>query len=371
MTTVLEIHAIQNVPPANINRDDTGAPKTATYGGVLRGRVSSQAWKHAMRKDFIQRLDPTEVGYRTKQVIQLIMDAVVARDASLTERAEELATWALNAAGIKTNKPRAKEGRPERPAEVGYLLFVSHQQVQAVADAIVAHADEPDEMAFKAALTQSEIKKLLDTNHSIDIALFGRMVADAPDLNVDAACQVAHAVGVHEVVPEYDYYTAVDDVTEANEESGAGMIGTVEFYSSTFYRYAALSLDQLATNLGSADATRRAVEQFVRSFIDSMPSGKQNTFANGTRPSAVMITVGQGQSTSLVGAFEEPITQSVGYVTEAVKRLASHAAQMFTTWRQPDQVWVCGLPDVTTALQDLGTPVSYDELVTRAGGAVK
>ncbi|GAB3622655.1 type I-E CRISPR-associated protein Cas7/Cse4/CasC [Mariniluteicoccus endophyticus] len=364
MTTYLEIHAIQNVPPANMNRDDTGAPKTATYGGVVRGRVSSQSWKRAMREAFNRDLDPMDVGRRSKQVVRLMMDAIVRRRPELEERAEALATAAFEVAKLKPSK--AKKG-DAAVAEMGYLLFLSQRQIEAVADVIVANADAGDDKALRAALTAAKVRDLFDTQHSVDIALFGRMVADAPDLNVDAACQVAHALGVHEVVPEYDYFTAVDDVVREAEETGAGMIGTVEFFSSTFYRYAVVNLDQLQTNLGDDKAVGLALQAFVKAFVESMPTGKQNTFANGTRPSAVMVTIGSGQPASLVGAFEEPVKDSAGHVAQAINRLAEHAEGVFSTWRRPETVLVCGLPAQVGKLAELGDVVSFDELVARAG----
>lgn len=361
MTTFVEIHAIQNIPPANINRDDTGAPKTATYGGVVRGRVSSQAWKRAMRDYFRMSVDPKDVGTRSKQVVKLLADAVVARSPELEPRADELAVEAFTAAKLKLAKKSKKdEGLPE----MGYLMFFSQRQIDSIADLLVEHAHSDD---LKGILTGARIKELMDSDHSIDIALFGRMVADAPDLNVDAACQVAHAIGVHEVVPEYDYFTAVDDVVEAAEETGAGMIGTVEFYSSTFYRYAVVNVDQLQLNLGDRSAVRMALEAFIRAFVVSMPTGKQNTFANGTRPSAVMVTVATGQPTSLVGAFEEPIKDSLGYVRPAVGALAVHAGEVFDTWRRPKTILVCGLPSDLGELAELGPSVSFDDLVTAVG----
>lgn len=369
MTTYVEIHALQNVPPANINRDDTGAPKTATYGGVLRGRVSSQAWKRAMRKHFNDKLDPKQVGVRSKQVVKLLVDAIVARDAGLADRAESLAVMALDIAKIKTAKPKAKSGEAEKVAEMGYLMFISRSQVEAVADAVVANAGAGDDKAVRAALTAAKVRDLLDSEHSVDMALFGRMVADAPDLNVDAACQVAHALGVHEVVPEFDYYTAVDDVSAEAEESGAGMIGTVEFASSTFYRYAAINVDQLSRNLGDATAVQMAIEAFVRAFVESMPTGKQNTFANGTRPTVVMATIAQGQPTSLVGAFEAAVKAQDGHVGVAVAKLAVYAREVFDTWRKPERVLVCGLPSQLGDLAALGDTVSFDELATEAARA--
>lgn len=159
--------------------------------------------------------------------------------------------------------------------ETGYLVFLSQRQIDSLAGAAIEASAEVDPLkAMKAA----KVKALIDTDHSVDIALFGRMIADSSDLNVDAACQVAHALSVHEAVPEYDFYTAVDDAKDRNEEeedAGAGMMGTVGFVSSTMYRYAAINVDQLKINLGNEKAIRMAIEAFLRSFVESMPTGKQ------------------------------------------------------------------------------------------------
>lgn len=362
MKSYLEIHALQSLPPSNVNRDDTGAPKTATYGGVLRARVSSQAWKSAIRRDFNARLDQQAVGVRTKAIVQMLADEITAQAPELADRAVELAVTAFDAIGLKI-KTAKKDGEVQ---ELGYLMFLSKQQLRLLAEQTVAAANEGDNL--KDALKAAKVKDMVDTEHSIDIALFGRMVADAPDLNVDAACQVAHALGVHEVTPEFDYYTAVDDKRREAEETGAGMIGTVEFNASTLYRYAAINLDQLLVNLGTAAAARAAVEEFVRSFVEAMPSGKQNTFANGTRPGAVMVTLGQGQPANLVGAFEIPVRSTDGYLKKASEKLATHASEVFTTWRQPSDVLVCGLPEVAGPLAALegAEQVSFADLVARS-----
>lgn len=144
-------------------------------------------------------------------------------------------------------------------------------------------------------------KAALSRDHSVDVALFGRMVADDANLNVDAACQVAHAISTHAVATEFDYYTAVDDQNPA-EETGAGMIGTIEFDSATLYRYATINVPALLRSLGDTEATAQAVEAFVRSFATSMPTGKQNTFANRTAPDAVVVMVRPDRPVNLVGA---------------------------------------------------------------------
>lgn len=366
MTTYIEIHALQNMPPSNVNRDDSGAPKSARYGGVQRSRVSSQSWKKAMRDDFNQRLDPKEVGTRSRMLVKQIAEVIRAARPDLVDRAEGLAVNAMEAAGFKRPVPqtrgKAKEGTPE----TGYLVFMSQRQIDALAHAAITASDGHDPLA---AMKAAKVKDLVDADHSIDIALFGRMVADSADLNVDAACQVAHALSVHEAVPEYDFYTAVDDAKARDDEvedSGAGMMGTVGFVSSTLYRYAALNVDQLRSNLGNDDAVRLAIDAFLRSFLQSMPSGKQNTFANGTRPTAVLVTVATGQPTNLVGAFECPIVSQDGYMSPAIASLATHAQEVFKAWRTPDLALVQGLPSAIAPLTGVAEHVELDELVTRA-----
>lgn len=365
MTTYLELHALQSVPPSNLNRDDTGSPKTATYGGVLRARVSSQAWKRAIREDFNARLAPDQVGTRTKQIVELLRDEILTQAPDLAEHADALAIAAFGAVGLKLTKPR---GKSDANAELGYLIFFSAQQVRALAAAAIEAAAASDP---KKALQERKAKELVNSDHSIDLALFGRMVADVPDLNVDAACQVAHALGVHAVTPEDDYFTAVDDLKEQAQETGAGMIGTVQFNASTFYRYAAVNVEQLQVNLGNPDAVRLALAEFVRSFVESMPSGKQNTFANGTRPEVVLVTVGTGQPTNLVGAFEDPVRPDGGYLKPAAEALATYATDVFGTWRTPDVVFVCGLGKPQQVLA--GVPdaeiVPFEELPERAAAA--
>ncbi|MDR6867119.1 CRISPR system Cascade subunit CasC [Microbacterium resistens] len=368
--TIIDINILQTVPPSNLNRDDTGSPKTAIYGGVSRARVSSQAWKRATRKDFESRLDRSELGTRTKRVVELLAERIVETDRSITpERAEELATLAFPAAGIKLSAPRRSTKENPLPEESGYLLFLSSRQIDRLAAAAI-EANGSDDAA--AALKAAGLKKSLDLDHSVDLALFGRMVADASDLNVDAAAQVAHAISVHSAATEFDYFTAVDDHKNADDEedAGAGMIGVVEFTSSTLYRYATVDGNRLLENLGDARATRRAVEAFVQSFSRSLPSGKQNTFANRTLPDAIVISVRDTQSVNLVGAFEEAITDQQR-LKRASTALAEHAAAVDEAYgTTPVATWVVRAAPGAAALDALGERVSLDEAVSRLGDVV-
>lgn len=366
--TIIDIHALQSVPPSNINRDDTGSPKTAVYGGVRRARVSSQAWKRATRKDFETYLDRSELGVRTKRVVEL-MSEEIDRQAPDLEPAQrvEISSAVLLAAGLKLSKPR--KGETE---EAGYLVFLGRRQVESLAGLGVA-AFRDDALA---TLNKKAVHALVKDRNAIDVSLFGRMVADVTDLNVDAAAQVAHALSVHAVDTEFDYFTAVDDHKndDAEEDAGAGMIGTVEFNSSTLYRYATVDVDALLRNIGDLEATVRAVEAFVRSFITSMPTGKQNTFANRTLPDAIVVTVREDQSVSLVGAFEEVVTStdSSGRVRAAVAALVAYAGEICAAYgTEPVAVWTVGVGDRAAALDEMAPRMSFDRLVPAVGRTVR
>lgn len=366
INTYVDIHVIQTVPPSNINRDDTGSPKTAIFGGVRRARVSSQAWKRAIRKDFVQFLDSSELGERSRNLVYRIADRVRELAPEITEEdALKRAANALKSVGIKTKVNKVSVGGEEKEDRVQteYLLFLSRPQIDAVATLITEN--------LNAAPAKKDAKKALTEGVSIDVALFGRMIADAPDLNCDACCQVAHALSVNAVDNEFDYFTAVDD-NGAEDNAGAGMIGTVEFNSSTLYRYATVNATELTRVLGSPEASRRAVEAFIRAFVTSMPTGKQNTFANRTLPEAVLVTIRDSQPINLVSAFENPISDKQDRPREAVRRMLALNKQYEDAY---------GASAVLTEAAGVGTAVDefnsssvnvtgFDELTTHAGQCV-
>jgi CRISPR system Cascade subunit CasC len=367
--TIVDIHIIQTVPPSNINRDDTGSSKTAVYGGQRRARVSSQAWKRATRDAFEALLDSSELGVRTKRVVELIGTEIARQDPTLTDRSHELAAAVLNAAGIKTVAARKKE----EPDESGYLVFLSNGQIGSLAELAVGAAHTAGD--GKPVINGKEARARADRDHSVDVSLFGRMVAEVTDLNVDAAAQVAHALSVHTVSNEYDYFTAVDDHKndDEDEDAGAGMIGTVEFNSSTLYRYATVDVDRLHDNLGDREATRRATEAFVRAFVSSMPTGKQNTFANRTLPDAVLVVVRQSQSINLVGAFEDAVVdgEKGGRIAASIRRLAEHGRDLHEAFDEhPVAAWSFGVGERTAPLDDVSTRSTFDTTVRTLGALV-
>ncbi len=373
MSTYVDIHIIQSLPPSCVNRDDSGSPKSAVYGGVRRLRVSSQSWKRATRLYFNDLLDAKDVGVRTKRVVEVLAERITEEAPELADAAAALAEKVFAAAKIKLAPPR---GKKDAPQESGYLLFLSTSQIARLAGLAIASARGGE------ALDAKTVKKIFKEEHAVDIALFGRMVADDTDLNVDAACQVAHAISTHAAENEYDFFTAVDDDKSRSEEedAGAGMMGTVEFSSATMYRYATVNLDMLVENLGDGDAALRALEVFIKGFCLSMPTGKQNTFANRTLPEAVVVSVRDDQPVSLVGAFEKPIrtNEADGYLTRSVGALAEHARAIEDNYGlKPLAGFVVALkggdilaPEGPDAPAPLGERVSFTELPSRVLEAV-
>ncbi len=363
----IDIHIIQSVPPSNINRDDNGSPKTAVYGGVRRARVSSQAWKRAARDSFAELLNMDELGIRTKRAAELIAERIIERSPRTTQEEAVKGAWgALGGLGLKEEKARKSKADtgPEKPSTTQYLVFFSNVQLDKLAELAIEH--ELGKVPAHAA------KQAVKRDYGISLSLFGRMVANDPDLNVDAAVQVAHALSTHAVDPEFDFYTAVDDYNPA-DESGAGMMGTIEYNSSTMYRYATVSLDGLNENLGDPEATVRAVEAFLTGFVKAMPSGKQNTFANATLPHGVVVMARDGQGVSLVGAFEDAIRLSDnGYIHSSCEALAKHASELDEAFGEaPKAVWVTRVGDVAAPLETLGEVQSFPALVEGVGKYVR
>ena len=288
----VDFHVIQTVPPSCINRDDTGSPKTAVYGGTLRARVSSQAWKRAMRLSFKDIFTSEVIGYSTRKIKTLVADEICAGHQDIDrESAEKMAVQIMALGGVKSEEDKKD-----------VLFFVSTLQIENLAKLAVEYSEDASGKKEKEKVYKSRVESALRDDPSVDILLFGRMAASNPSLNFDAAAQVAHSISTHTITNEYDYFTAVDDCA-SEDNAGAGHIGTVEFNSSTLYRYATVNVGELAQKL-QPDELKLAVKGFAEAFIRSMPSGKQNTFANRTLPDMVYVTFRNEQPVNLVGAFE-------------------------------------------------------------------
>lgn len=320
----LDIHVLQNVPPSCINRDDTGSPKTAVYGGATRARVSSQAWKRAVRLYFRQTLANEDMGERTKRIIPMVAEEIERIDPHADSM--KLARKVLETAdiGIKPKNEKKDDAKADLEG-TGALFFLSHRQ----AEALARFAVQTPEKTWK----KDAVKAILAEQPSVDMALFGRMVASDPSLNIDAACQVAHSISTHAVRNEFDYFTAVDDCSP-EDTAGAGHIGTIEFNSSVLYRYATINLCELIARLGEREAIAAALA-FAEAFICSMPTGKQNTFANRTLPDVVYIALRDDQPLNLVGAFEKPVRANDGLLEPSTRVFSNYARLICEKYDMP------------------------------------
>lgn len=364
----IDVYILQNVPSSNINRDDTGNPKTNQYGGRLRSRVSSQAWKRAMREMFPQYLNTDELGVRTKMAVSLISERIAAQREDLAgEKSDELAKIALNAIGVKTKETKRK-GSDQGSETTEYLIFIAKSEINALAGLAISWNDDETIKCEKNGpkitnTMKQEAQRVFHGSQAIDIALFGRMLADAPDLNTDAAAQVAHATSVDQIVPEYDYFTAVDDCAAA-DNAGAAMLDTVGFNSSTLYRYANINVDSLREQVGDDKATVEGIAAFIETFVRSMPTGKQNTFANRTLPSACVVMVREGQPINAVEAFENPVrpTDDASITMLAEGRLGKYLDRLSVVYGEvPQKSWVVCM-DETPALLNVGEALSLPQM---------
>jgi CRISPR system Cascade subunit CasC len=353
MSLFLEFHLIQNFAPSNLNRDDTGAPKDAVFGGYRRARVSSQCFKHAMRKWFRQSglVDPALLGTRTRQLHRLVEDELKTLGLTDPTKFNEIIKLCMKkkAAKKEVGGEARDENEQESESALSYLLFISPQEIKALTSVLAEHADSIKTLAAKKKLKGTDVPEALKKSvrdcmtrlKAVDIALFGRMLADMPEVNQDAACQVAHAISTHRVEREFDYFTAVDD-EGGPDETGAGMIGQVEFNSATFYRFAVIDAHKLLENLqGDKELTLLAVEAFVQAAVRAIPTGKQNTFAAHNPPSFVGTVIRHGGPLNLANAFEKPITakQDKSLTTLSVEALTSYESQLATMYADSSDAW--------------------------------
>lgn len=300
MSRFLQLHYLTVYPLSNPNRDDQGRPKSATYGGAPRLRISSQSLKRAARLSDVMQSDlEGHLGERTQRVGEVIRDAL-ADDGVDGDAAADLAAKVADVFGKIDEK--AKDAGHIRTRQ---LAFVS-----------------PDEracaikLARKAAAGESlpevkELKKaiLRRADGAADVAMFGRMLADDPDFNRDAAVQVSHALTTHRALVEDDFYTAVDDLKRPSDDAGAGFVGDAGFGSGVFYTYACVNAALLKENLdGDTALAARAAGALAEALATSTPSGKRNSFAHQTFASFVMAERGERQPRSLAGAFFRPVT---------------------------------------------------------------
>lgn len=374
----VELHILQNFPPSNLNRDDTGSPKDTDFGGYRRARISSQCLKRNIRwsNAFASEVEG-RIAIRTKRSWERVAEILQKQHEKLEYEAAMVAKAVIGKLiGAADAQGKTSVLYYVGNDELGFLAQEIAKRWEEIAPTIPTEGaktdtvEKPTKGAKKKAEKQAESalteavqpianaykKRYEGKVNAIDIALFGRMLADDPTLNIDASCQVAHALSTNRVSMDFDYFTAVDDL-KPEDTSGAEMIGTIGFNSSCFYRYAVIDVNQLAGNLGADDKTvgyqpaLDGIRGFIKGSIEAIPTGKQNSFAARTFPSLVMAVVrsDNSQPMSLANAFERPIypSQENSLVAGSIKALDKH-------WEDLNQMYgLNGASTFVTVLKDV------------------
>jgi CRISPR system Cascade subunit CasC len=340
MSQFIQLHLLTSYPPANLNRDDMGRPKTAKMGGVDRLRISSQSLKRAWRTSdlFKSGLDG-HFGTRTKKLGIEVFNKFKAAEVSDKDAIE----WAKSIAGV-FGKLKGKESNNDEPVdekdvkkkkgkevdkiqlstlEIEQLAHISPEEWDGVMDLIDKCIAEG-----KRAPKPEELNLLRKPETAVDIALFGRMLASNPIFNEEAACQVSHAISVHPVVIEDDYFTAVDDLNKHEDDSGAAHIGERGFAAALFYTYICINKDLLVENLGSNSVlANKAIRALTETSIKVSPTGMQNSHASRAYASYVLVEKGEQQPRSLTVAFLKPIA-GTNYGIDSIKALEDQQKNM-------------------------------------------
>ena len=345
----IELHIIQNFAPSNLNRSDTGSPKDCEFGGVRRARISSQCFKRAIRREsnFNQLLEKQGGSVRTRRLIVEIAKGIEGKTGHQdvpSDKTVKLVSEVFKEGGIE--RPEVKKGEEAEKDNTKLLLYMDRQAIDAMA---LRFKDRWAELNGKNKDAKTKVIEelsdiLVQSVKSPDIALFGRMIeikGSTPfgkhQLGVDAACQVAHAISTHKSGIEFDFYTAVDDLLPKGE-TGAGMMGTIEFNSACFYRYANVDMRQLKKNLGNDAAAETqaldTLEAFLRAAVEAVPTGKQTSMAAQNPPSFVLAVARNSGLWSLANAFEAPVRASPdsGLVEASISKLDKHWGQLVTAY---------------------------------------
>ena len=300
MSRFLQLHLLTFFPPANLNRDDTGRPKTAVVGGTTRLRLSSQSLKRAWRtSDVFAEALAGHMGQRTQRLGEEVQAHLLERQVS-PDRAR---TVARGVAGVFGKLKDEKDPNPTRIEQLAFIASEEREAALALAERAASSGETIDPK--KAGLLRTA-----DT--AADIALFGRMLADDPAYNREAAAQVAHAITTHRVTVEDDYYTAVDDLKRPAEDAGAGFLGEAQFGSGVFYLYLCVDRTLLVRNLGGNAAAEALAATALGALVEAAatvaPGGKQNSFAAHGRAHYILAERGNVQPRTLAGAFSQAVT---------------------------------------------------------------
>lgn len=303
MSRFIQLHVLTSYPPSNLNRDDTGRPKTAVVGDCSRLRVSSQSLKRTWRtSDEFEAALKGHLGTRTKEMGVQVYTQLLSRGVSEKNARE----WAKSIAAVFGKLKSDKKTENNEDLHVEQLVHFSPEEQQAIDELVkqlAASGEKPSE---------EQLKLLRQQHTAVDIAMFGRMLAATPAFNTEAAVQVSHAFTVHQAGVEDDYFSAVDDLNTGEEDRGAAHIGELGFGAGVFYLYVCIDRDLLQKNLGgdTEDAkklTNTALEALLHAVTKVSPTGKQNSFASRAYAGFVLAEKGDQQPRSLAQAFLKPV----------------------------------------------------------------
>jgi CRISPR system Cascade subunit CasC len=335
----IEIHMLQNYAPSNLNRDDTGSVKDCTFGGYPRARISSQCRKRSIRtSEFFQEALQDKLGERTKFLPEEIKKYLI----NEKKFSKDVATkWAEKFMSIgksdkkggneeeKETKKKKEDVKEDAILQTAQLMFYGKEELNKIIDWIVKNKNSeiPDKIEPKDI--QKAISEL--KTKPVDIALFGRMTTLEAFEDVNAACQVSHAISVNQFSTDFDYFTAVDDLSNKyREDSGSAHLGETEFTSSCFYQYYAIDYDAFVQSIGDAQLAKSAIAAFLKAATLSHPTGKQNSFAAHNPAHFIGIEIKSKKiPTNLANAFIKPVkpTNSTSLIEEASNKLAEYAVR--------------------------------------------
>ncbi len=310
---LIEFHILKSYPPTNLNRDETGSPKSCFFGGVQRGRISSQCLKHTWRRS--EAFHELNLGIRTRYLPELVAEEL--KNRGIQQDYLEIVRKKISGLGNKETK-ETEDGRSTEQ-----IMFFSAEDVQAVADIVEAKINSctnvKEVKELKVKDWQNSLKGSAKVRPiTLDIALFGRMITDDSFADTEASIQVAHAVSTNRVNMESDFFTAVDDLNKLySNDSGSAMMGDTDFNSCCYYIYASLDTDQLLSNLESSPDAVQNAKDLIPILIETMafsnPSGKQNSFGGNVYPSVICVEVKDRKiPISYVNAFEIPVNSNGG-----------------------------------------------------------
>ncbi len=324
--TLIAIHLLQNHAPSNLNRDDNGDPKDCLFGGFRRARISSQALKRSIRTSAAFRAEFVNDEHETLEELDFTKwaDLLARRTRLLPESLrpylqskgvsdEEQEAIVQVAAQLGKREQAGKEKESDARRKTPQLMFLSKRELSLLADELIELCRQQGVNDFSKLKTDDVLKELKRVKpeqqlipHTVDIAMFGRMTTSSPFKNIEASVQVAHALSTHTVTQEFDYYTAVDDISG---ETGAGFIGELSFNSATYYKYVNIHWEGLVDNLGGdKELAARAVRAFIRAAMLAIQSGKQNTFAAHNLPDVALVEVrAENVPLSYANAFLTPV----------------------------------------------------------------